>query len=206
MSNIEQGEALVRKWARRFGLGDFRLRVQLIDHDCDAWARSFYELSEEWGLIELPPDALFPPATLEMLVLHELAHGLLAVAERSEGDTEVACNRIARLARADYESPLFNEHISMVKPDEYWGGDGKKNTAAIDRRAWVAVIADGLPERQRAVISLIYWNGMSLEQAGEVLGVSKWTVMRDRDIALQRMREYFTAIEDGEFQCRDLSK
>lgn len=204
MSNIEQGEALVRKWARRFGLGDFRLRVQLIDSDCDAWARSFYELNEEWGLIELPPDALFPPATLEMLVLHELAHGLLALAERSEGDTEAACNRIARLAKQDYESPLFNEHVSMVKPDEYWSDD-KKNAAAIDRRAWVPLVADGLPKRESVVISLIYWDGLSLEEAGKVLGVSKWTVMRVRDSALKRMQAYFTAIEEGEFECRDSS-
>jgi hypothetical protein len=96
--STSHGERLVRKWAGAFGLGDFRLQVKEIPEDTpDAWARSFYDIEELWGVLELPGDNLLPPALIELLVLHELAHGLIQVAGASELGEEQACNRIARM-------------------------------------------------------------------------------------------------------------
>lgn len=197
--SIERGTALVRKWSPRFGLGNYRITVQPIaQKDSEnSWAMSYFDTHEEWGLVELPNDDSLPPETLELLVLHELSHGLLKLAGGDgERDTvEATCNRIARLARGDFQTPLMNEHAASVL-GPMWFEDNKRRAAeAIDRRAWLPVVTDGLPEQEREVVTLLYYEGLSLRQAAEVLGVAHTTVEDRRDRALKRLHAYFAALD-----------
>lgn len=201
------GTAMVHRWSPRFGLGAYRITVQPISvtDGVDAWAMSYWDVHEEWGLVELPEDESLPPATLELLVLHELAHGLLKVVG-GDGDSAVVestCNRIARLARRDFVSPLMNEHAASVLGNTWFeeGGTGKRS-ASVDRRAWLAVVTDGLPPEERQVITLLYWEGLSIRQAEEVTGLPNATLRRRRDSALKRLHACFTAL-DLKFQGDD---
>lgn len=194
------GEGLVRRWAPRFGLGDFRIQVlPMPTEPCDAWARSYYDLDEMWGVIDLPADADVPAPLLELLVLHELAHGLLLLSETSETGTEQACNRIARLARCDFTTRLANEQSAHQLGEDYWSGDREKsNASATDRRAWLNVVVDALPVGDREVINLIYVEGLSLRAAGQCLGgVDVHTMVRRRDRALAKLNNYFAALESA---------
>lgn len=195
---IERGTALVHQWKSRFGFGHYRFSVQPLPAGTAAWAQSFFEINEEWAVIELPPDDFFPPKTLEMLVLHELSHGLLRVAGTSENGEEVACNRIARMAKSDWKSPLFNEHHAEVVGDAWFEDEDstKSSAGALDRHKWLPLIADALPEKERLVIALMYWGELSYRQTASVMGVDIHTVARWRETALNRLREYYSAAEN----------
>lgn len=198
--SIEKGTALVKHWAPRFGLGEFRLKVKPMPTDnTEAWALSHYDIEEMWGSIELPSDEVFPFETLELLVLHELAHGLLQLAgtDVTSVAVEQSCNRIARLTRGDFESRLMNEEREAIEGDAYYNADGKDRTAAsrLDRRKWLAIVTDGLPEAERQVITLLYFEGVSMRDAGEVLGCDVHTVFRRRNSALARLQQYYEALD-----------
>lgn len=217
--SIEQGTALVRHWQGRFGLGNFRLQVRPIDMDNEnAWAHSFYELTEEWGVIELPVDGFFPPEVLELLVLHELAHGLIALATEADGGSvlvEQSCNRVARLARGDFTTPLMNEHRESVVGESWYGVEGEAresaghrpfselSKAAIDRRKWLSVVADALPEDERAVIAALYYENLSMRQTATSLGVDVHTVFRRRASALEKLRRYYVELDGFAFGGSD---
>lgn len=197
--SIEIGTSLVHKWAPKFGLGNFRITVQPITTEdaTDAWAMSFFDTHEEWGLVELPADESLPVGTLELLVLHELAHGLLKLVG-GDGDSpavEATCNRIARLARRDFVSPLMNEHSASVHGNAWFAdGDGKRS-ASVDRRVWLPLVTDGLPSEERQVITLLYWEGLSLRQAAEVTGLPVRTLRRRLESGLKRMADCFAALD-----------
>lgn len=198
MSTIEQGTAIVRRWQDKFGLGGFRIHVRAIDmDDPKAWAYSFYETNEQWGVIELPPDGFFPPATQELLVLHELAHGLLALAAEEGVLVEQACNRVARLARGDFVSPLMNEQRESIIGDAWYEveGEERKSAEKLDKSKWLAIVADALPEDEREVISALYWEGLTFRQAAERFGVGVATVNRRRASALTKLHRYYVGLD-----------
>lgn len=197
--STDRATALVRKWAPRFGLGEFRLAVNEIPRDTpDAWARSFYDIEELWGVLDLPGDEFLPVALQELLILHELAHGLLQLAESGDVGCEQACNRIARLARGDFETPLGNEHHASVIGED-WFDEKFRNASVIDKRAWLNIVTAALPEQERAVINLLYFEGVSYRDAAAALHIDVHTVWRRRDKAIERLRKYYDALEGADF-------
>lgn len=195
------GTAMVHRWAQRFGVGHYRITVQPIsEKDSEtAWATSYWETAEEWAVIDLPADDSMPVDTLELLVLHELAHGLLKVVggDAKSVVTEATCNRIARLAKRDYTTPLMNEHAASAIGDA-WYGSKRKRAAEVDRRAWLPIVTDGLPAEERELITLLYWEGVSIREASYITGIPRETLVRKRDKALKRLLSYFNAL-DTEF-------
>lgn len=193
---IELGASLVHKWKQRFGLGHLRFHILPLGEDAakKSNAQSYYDLVEEWAYVWLPDDEEFPPETLELLVLHELAHGVLW---EGKAGLEQACDRIARIATRDYTSPWPGEWLSMSDPDTFWKGKSPTNSA-IDRRKWLNVVADALPEEQREVISMHYIEGLGYRRIAERLGTNKDRVARVHAAALRNLRLYFDAL-DKEF-------
>lgn len=57
-----------------------------------------------------------------------------------------------------------------------------------EEAAAVHAAVDALPDMQRRVISLLFWDGLSLKAAGELLGVSAEMVRQYRRKALQSLR------------------
>ena len=55
-----------------------------------------------------------------------------------------------------------------------------------------AIDSAGLTDRQRQAIALVYFEGMTQEVAGEVMGVRKWTVNEHLDGALRKLYDYMT--------------
>lgn len=196
--SIDVGTALVRKWAPKFGFAGWRIQVRPIPMDNpDAWGRSFFETNEEWGVIEIPPDGFFPPETLELLVLHELAHGLLELAASEGVLEEQACNRIARLSRGDFTTPLMNEQREAVIGDAWYGVEGEQRDTAekLDKSKWLAIVADALPTDEREVISALYWEGLTFRQAAERFGVGVATIDRRRASALTKLHRYYIGLD-----------
>lgn len=203
------GEALVRKWAPKFGLGDFRIQVVTMRPDNkEAWALSFYDVEELWGIIDLPPDESMPAELLELIVLHELAHGLLLLAEAGDVAAEQACNRIARLTRGDFETRLANEDAAHRLGEAWFNDEHPKKSAypspgprpghgnaKVGRREWLPIVIDALPYQERTVINMLYIEGMSLREAAQQVGVSHTTIQDRRDSALLRLNRYFDKLE-----------
>lgn len=70
------------------------------------------------------------------------------------------------------------------------------DSLTFDPRPWLPVLLDGLPEREGAVITALFYEGLSLRQVAISVGVSQTHVRRLRDQALERLRSYFDAIEE----------
>lgn len=181
----------------------------------EAWAHSYYDIEEMWGVIELPPDEFFPVDTLELLVLHELAHGLLKLAAEEGVLVEQSCNRVARLARGDFVTPLMNEQRESALGDGFYDVEGADRhsakrehnlgtargaCAAIDKRKWLAVVADALPKGERDVISALYYEGLSMRETATRLGVDVHTVFRRKDSALKKLRSYYEGLDATAFE------
>jgi len=98
--------------------------------------------------------------------------------------------------------------ITLASLDEVWTGDpeeeGKirfgqmiENTASEDPSALVeqvevkrllAEAIDQLPERERLVVSLYYYEGLTLKEIGEVIGVSESRISQIHTKAIVRLR------------------
>lgn len=99
-TSFRKGAALVKQWAPRFGLSHYKSYVSLISEkdNEENLGQSFYDHHEEWYKVDLPADATMGEEERQMLVLHELAHGLISYALTGDEALETTCNRIARLA------------------------------------------------------------------------------------------------------------
>jgi hypothetical protein len=186
---IELGTALVKKWAQRFGLGSYRLYVRSLSHADreSAEAMSWYEPAEEWGVVWLPDDSELPPETLELLVLHELAHGLLW-----NDDTELQCDRVARLAQGREDVPWPEEWKMLTNFDAFRSAVDPKT---VEKRPWLAIVVDGLPKVERDVICALYWEGLTYVETCQRLGLARPTMFRHRQRALERLRSMFAALD-----------
>src|SRR3954462_1594477 len=102
----------------------------------------------------------------------------------------VARNAIVDRTRARSEPP-------MEIPDEPAAEPGPGDRAEQSWIAWrVHRALEELPEREREVLGLAYWSGLSQSGGGEFLGIPLGTVKTRTRTALQRLAD----ILDGELQ------
>lgn len=189
MPNIKRGERLVRKWAGPMGFGSYNIEVSPLpdDQKGKVWGRSYWNAEEEWAHIELLPDSVLPPAQLEALVIHELAHGLVHVASKSDVGVEMVCNRIARLVCPEVE--LCNEWYGKSGDQCEWEED-PMNTA------WMRLLVDALPEEEKLVINSLYYERRTLNAVAAELGVSSRTIGRIKRRALAKLNEAAAQLEE----------
>lgn len=198
--SIERGTWLVRHWAPRFGLGEYVLTVvEHVEND-ESSAESYYEPNEQWGKIWVPADELYDFNTQELLILHELAHSLFWGDEEHNASyrTELNCDRVARLARPD---SLWIEQAREKRLGSAYYTE-KSTVTKLDRHKWLSVVTDGLPAAERGIITMLYFEGLSLREVGLELGLTRMAVSRLRDRALRRIGEYYGAL-DGTFGAED---
>src|SRR5262249_41582881 len=82
----------------------------------------------------------------------------------------------------------------LASLDDETGGNAEaqadpfRETAAEQTRAWLVRAIDGLPERERLVMSLYYSEGLNLKEIGEVLKVTESRACQLHGQALVRLK------------------
>lgn len=190
----------LKKWLKRFGFGDYRFTLKPLDESRynKAWAECHFHHEEEHATFWLNPTFTFPDEQLEMLAIHEVAHGLAGLAQAEGPWEEVFCNRVARLMLPGKRHP--NEYHWTVESDE--GDNAKDFRSSLTRRQRqiVGLAIDTLPQLtddDRSLLNERLFERLSLREIAERRGVHKTTVMR-------RLRLLITlighAIEEWEAQ------
>lgn len=176
--SVKRARFFVDKWMPRFGFGGhWRVEVYRLQekYKGKVWAHGFWNMEEEHVLFEFVPDGALPDTVLEMLVIHEVAHGLVELGKTSEHGEEVVCNRVAKVLKPRAKHP--NEWYKTKKsffdlPDETRLGATRELTA-----------------RQRYVVHALFNENRSLGSVARDLGVTKRAVALCRDAALKKLKE-----------------
>lgn len=186
----KEAKALTEKWAPAFGLGHYAHEVRVLPESARGkmWGRSYYNHEEEWFEFEVVPDGALPSAQVEALVLHELAHGLLNLASKSDHAVEAVCNRIVKLASRQKNVVHCNQHENMG-PQGWPTEDAGVEELRFEPKLWMAPLVDALPEKEARVLNALYYERASLRVTAKRLGVDHRTVGRWRDKGLARLRE-----------------
>lgn len=219
---IERGTSFLRKWQPKLGLSDYRIHVMPLRETSTPFGESFFSPHQQWGVIWLPQDDAYPAEVQELIVLHELFHGVLwnldPEMDQSVAEVERFCNRMARVARNDWATLEPEEAQALFQPEAFFSGDpdpahrGTRpiRTAtyphagprpgshgarpALDSRRWLNLVIDSLPPEERAVVNALYKEGLSIRQAADALGLERGTVEYRQRSALRRMDERFAAL------------
>jgi RNA polymerase sigma factor for flagellar operon FliA len=105
---------------------------------------------------------------------------------------EVAPRRIVSLSTPSataHDSPPLEETIAVCEEDPV------KGVIADERRIQLTKALLSLPERDRQVLALNYYEGLNLRQIGEVLQVTESRVSQIRSRALRRLRDCAALVE-----------
>lgn len=178
---IKHATRFLKKWVVLFGFGHYNITLAPLPDEAkgEVWGRSTYNHEEEWCIIEVVPDGVLPPAQVEALVLHELTHGLLELAQGSDTACESVCNRIARLALAKPDVKLCNEW-NVTGQHGVWGTYSRFPFS----EDWMKLLVEGLPLREKTVVNSLFYEARSLRATADAMGCSVRTVGRLRDTAL----------------------
>lgn len=179
--SVAQARVLIKKWADRFGFGHYNARVRVLPKKLrpDFFALCAFDHEEESFDIDVVPDGTLPPRQLEFVVIHELTHGLVSYARQHDAAEETICNRVAR-AFTRSSGPNTDDARSSKRK-------GHRRTGAFMP---LRDAIDALPdERERYVLSRIYFGQASLQEVGRELGGDKWLARRIRDRGLLHLRE-----------------
>lgn len=135
---MSHAERRIRYWLRRAGFGHYHLSIVAASRDEleGAWALVEWDLDEEAVEFALPPEGTLPDDLMELVIIHEVAHGICALAQAQPGGTleEVACNRILRLVKP-----------RAVLPNEWNRRMGSDNVARLGVSREVGLAIDTLP-------------------------------------------------------------
>ena len=124
---------------------------------------------------------------------HGLAEDLLQTAltkswfvwSRISGEPEAYVRRVLVNTFASWWRRKWNgEHATAELPER--GFDDAADAVTTGHDLWAAM--ERLPRRQRAVVVLRYWEGLSVAETAEVLGVSEGTVKSQMHRAVAAMR------------------
>lgn len=101
------------------------------------------------------------------------------------------------LARNHYTSADARRTDNGVEDDEY-GADDAPDVALLERDESLAVIAalDALPDHQREVIVLYFYQSLSLQAIADTLAIPLGTVKSRLSIGVSRLREQIRAMDD----------
>lgn len=99
-ATVKDAQDFVEKWVGLFGFAHYRWRVLPLrsKHRGRVWATVGWDHLEEWLEIQIVPDGVLPSAQVEHVVMHELAHVLIALAGQSDSAEESVVTRLVRLA------------------------------------------------------------------------------------------------------------
>lgn len=180
--SVNQATKYAKRWLRRAGFQNYRLTMREMTpkEARKHWAYCIWDIEEEHVLIAAVPDGTVPDEVMDLVMLHEVAHGLCRMAQAAPFTTleELACNRIVRLVRP--RKPLPNEWSARTASDAV-----PPELSGLSRQQWVLVSAavDTLPfsDREREIFACLFYDGLSLRAAAERVGVGKDTVARTRD-------------------------
>lgn len=112
--------------------------------------------------------------------------------------------RVARNQIIDYRRsvarhlPEVSEHALRTVPDRYGLADPQKMVSAIQKRARLLRHVDRLSEPQRVVVHLYYWQGQSVAEISELLGLRPGTVKSHLFRARQRLALFLREDERDE--------
>jgi RNA polymerase sigma factor FliA len=102
---------------------------------------------------------------------------------------------VVRVGRRAHERGASVQTVSL---DGYHGAVAPFEPTTIDRK-YLRSALEQLPRREALVLSLVYFEDMTLAEVGEALGVSESRVGQIRSRALRRLREMLEATStDGE--------
>jgi len=183
---------LMAEWCVPFGFGHYQLLLEAATDD-DKFAHVRYSVEEEWLCITICPSLLDLTAEqVEHVVLHELAHVLQAVGASGETGEEVVCNRIASmLVGGEFGVRSLAYMREALKKAEHYFDDDERD---ILTDAMPGLIVR-LPAKHREVLCAIFYDGRTLEDIGQELGLNRSTILRRREAAIKALRAAF--LEEG---------
>lgn len=99
---------LLGKWMVRLGFSGYQVTVLVLERENygKCWAASTWSTDDESVTFRFMPDGTLPKDTQELVIIHEVAHGLMELAtEHGMTNLEQACWKIARSFRPEALSP-----------------------------------------------------------------------------------------------------
>jgi RNA polymerase sigma factor for flagellar operon FliA len=143
--------------------------------------------------------------------VHRAREALVAKLGREPSDEEVAehlgvsrpelATSLAMISRSfvlSLETPLSADDQAPTLSEGIAAADGDPATAFDDPALLLPEAIAGLPDRERHIVSLYYYEGMTLAEVGEVLGVSESRVCQVLGRCLGRLRRSISAQLDRE--------
>lgn len=187
-STIVDARRLVKKWAAALGFGHYRMSVLELQPDSEFWAVSRYSHEDEVAVIGFDTSAGMSKGELEFITLHELAHGIIELANLSPAHLETACNRIARLALGE-ECEVPNEPICLANVKAKDGNRMQKTS----RELLVDVCIDMLPADEKQVIEGLFFERVSLGEMARRMDSTKGKVRYLAKRGMARLEEMLRA-------------
>jgi len=176
--SMEQARRYLDKWLPRMGFAHWAVDLRVLPESArnEVWGRSLWLHEEESASVQVVPDDVLPDEQMEVLILHELAHGLVRTL-RTYGfggpAEEMVVNRIVRLALDGKPVTMLNMHSLLT--DDSDDGWLALERIQVDR---LRELIDRLPEREREVINRWYYEKQSLSRIARDLELGDATGAR----------------------------
>ena len=200
----------VKKYIDLFGFGHYTVVVGRLpeDESKDDWANCIWSLEEEWAVIRFGDISNFDKRQIDHLVIHEVTHILIGLANSGPAMEEVVCNRVATgIAGPRVGARGIQIHTRTMTDQPADALDNPAPTtpdaASSERRFTdeeLHVIKETMPQvilrlprQPRELLCRIFFDGATLSEIAEEEGVNRSTIMRRRDAALKILRAYYDA-------------
>jgi hypothetical protein len=179
---LQRTVRLVDKWMTRLGFSGFKATVRALHQASygSCFALSNWNIEEEWVVMEFMPDGILPKDVQEAVVIHEVAHGLAAMAQAGDSTEETMCWRVARAFKQKAAAP--NE---WMEPHTEWWLDGTKPKTAAARLSFKEALPLMLNDEENELYRALYAEQLAPADLARELGVDRATV-RKRTVALHK--------------------
>jgi hypothetical protein len=167
---LRDAKKLLNKWLPKFGFAHYSRYVELVPEDQKGktWAMVKWDHDEEFVVFYFVPDGVLPKEQLEVVVLHELAHGLISLANESAPDEERVCNRIARILAPQVMTT--NEWMQHTEPPSGGWYPMRVDPAAAPL---VRILVDeALSDLERQVVNRFYYERLGVTEIALELGIT----------------------------------